>query len=213
MGIDLHVVRTGPAKAARVAEIAGRRAAEARPEADRLADARWERERITKEICHPPDAAVPPTDTDRTTEAPWNLRERLGEARIQAIIDARLDGANLVQLTNTFGVSLSSIKRLFRTARSAGREKDFRGPQPGESGQRTAVGSQLIHRSGDSFSALSRRRFEDIEHRIHESLELATPLRGYLAWIALSKIIHNLQSAYRLESVFSYQTLIVSLFP
>ena len=57
--------------------------------------------------------------THRTTETPWNLRKRLGEARVQAIIDARLAGATLAHLTSAYGVSLSSVKRLLRTARSS----------------------------------------------------------------------------------------------
>jgi hypothetical protein len=61
---------------------------------------------------------VPLPDTDRTTATPWNVRERLGDAGIQAIIDARRDGATLVCLTKTYGVSLSSVKRLIRLTRS-----------------------------------------------------------------------------------------------
>jgi hypothetical protein len=50
------------------------------------------------------------------TETPWNLRERLGEAKIQAIIDARRGGDTSIHLAAAYNVSLSSVKRLLRAS-------------------------------------------------------------------------------------------------
>jgi 2,4-dienoyl-CoA reductase-like NADH-dependent reductase (Old Yellow Enzyme family) len=49
-------------------------------------------------------------------QRPWSLHERLDEREIAKLITAYRDGATTASLATTHGVSLSSIKRLLRSA-------------------------------------------------------------------------------------------------
>jgi len=59
-------------------------------------------------VAEPDDA---PTQTGG-----WNVRDRLGKSGVAEIVSARCDGATLVSIANTHGVSVSTVKRLVRTA-------------------------------------------------------------------------------------------------
>jgi hypothetical protein len=47
---------------------------------------------------------------------PWSVRERLDEGDITELITAYRNGATAASLATTHSVSLSSVKRLLRTA-------------------------------------------------------------------------------------------------
>jgi hypothetical protein len=51
-----------------------------------------------------------------STKSPWNLRDRLDEREIAELITAYRNGATTVFLATAHGVSLSSVKRVLRTA-------------------------------------------------------------------------------------------------
>jgi hypothetical protein len=51
-----------------------------------------------------------------STQRPWSLRERLDECVIAKLITGYRNGATAATLAAAHGVSLSSVKRLLRTA-------------------------------------------------------------------------------------------------
>jgi len=51
-----------------------------------------------------------------SAKRPWSLRERLDERDIAELITAYRDGATAASLATTHSVSLTSVKRLLRTA-------------------------------------------------------------------------------------------------
>jgi DNA invertase Pin-like site-specific DNA recombinase len=50
------------------------------------------------------------------TRQQWSLTDRLNEAQILAIVHAYLSGATAAQLAAAYGLSLSSLKRIFQSA-------------------------------------------------------------------------------------------------
>jgi hypothetical protein len=66
--------------------------------------------------CHTVALAISVRDARPSTKRPWSLRERLDERDIAELITAYRDGATTASLATTHSVSLSSIKRLLRTA-------------------------------------------------------------------------------------------------
>jgi 2,4-dienoyl-CoA reductase-like NADH-dependent reductase (Old Yellow Enzyme family) len=62
-------------------------------------------------------ALTSPARTPRpSAQRPWSLRERLDESDIAELITAYRDGATAASLAAAHGVSLSSVKRLLRSA-------------------------------------------------------------------------------------------------
>ena len=57
-------------------------------------------------------------ETKSTTTTSWSLRERLSDDVIQAMACAYLAGATARDLAVTHDLSLSSVKRLLRTAKT-----------------------------------------------------------------------------------------------
>ena len=51
-----------------------------------------------------------------STRRPWSLRERIDEREIAELITAYRNGATAASLATTHGVSLTSVRRLLRTA-------------------------------------------------------------------------------------------------
>jgi len=51
-----------------------------------------------------------------SAKPPWSLHERLDEREIAKLITAYRNGATIASLATAHGVSLSSVKRLLRTA-------------------------------------------------------------------------------------------------
>jgi DNA-directed RNA polymerase specialized sigma24 family protein len=49
---------------------------------------------------------------------PWSLSDRLDEAQRLAIVDAYRSGATAAQLAATYDLSLSSLKRILRSAKA-----------------------------------------------------------------------------------------------
>jgi hypothetical protein len=76
----------------------------------------------------PSMALTSPVHTARpSTQCPWSLHERLDEREITELITAYREGATAASLATTHGLSLSSVKRLLRTA-GVRRPPSARGP-------------------------------------------------------------------------------------
>src|SRR5688500_15695263 len=52
------------------------------------------------------------------TRRAWSLTERLDEAQVLTIVENYLSGATAAQLATAYGLSLSSLKRLLRSAQA-----------------------------------------------------------------------------------------------
>jgi predicted DNA binding protein len=50
------------------------------------------------------------------TRQAWSLNDRLSEAQLRAIVYAYVSGATAARLADTYGLSLSSLKRILRSA-------------------------------------------------------------------------------------------------
>ena len=67
-------------------------------------------------LCHTAALAGPMRAPKPSTKLPWSLHERLDEREIAELITAYRNGATTASLAAAHGVSLSSVKRLLRTA-------------------------------------------------------------------------------------------------
>jgi hypothetical protein len=67
-------------------------------------------------LCYTAALASPMRPPKASTKPPWSLRERLDEREIAELITAYRNGATIASLAAAHGVSLSSVKRLLRTA-------------------------------------------------------------------------------------------------
>jgi 2,4-dienoyl-CoA reductase-like NADH-dependent reductase (Old Yellow Enzyme family) len=67
-------------------------------------------------LCHTMALANPVRTARPSTQRPWSLRERLDEREIAELITSYRNGATAASLAAAHGVSLSSVKRLLRTA-------------------------------------------------------------------------------------------------
>ena len=67
-------------------------------------------------ICHTAVLTSPVRAARPSMQRPWSLRERLDEREIAKLITAYRDGATAASIAIAHGVSLSSVKRLLRTA-------------------------------------------------------------------------------------------------
>jgi hypothetical protein len=52
------------------------------------------------------------------TKRAWSLADRLDEAQVLTIVENYLSGATAAQLASAYGLSLSSLKRLLRSAQA-----------------------------------------------------------------------------------------------
>jgi DNA-directed RNA polymerase specialized sigma24 family protein len=52
------------------------------------------------------------------TRSAWSLTDRLNDAQHLAIVHAYLSGATAAQLAAAYGLSLSSLKRILRSAKA-----------------------------------------------------------------------------------------------
>ena len=66
--------------------------------------------------CHTLALTSPVRAARPSTTRPWSLREHLDECDIAKLITAYRDGATAASLATTYGVSITSVKRLLRTA-------------------------------------------------------------------------------------------------
>jgi 2,4-dienoyl-CoA reductase-like NADH-dependent reductase (Old Yellow Enzyme family) len=67
-------------------------------------------------LCHTAALANPVRAPKPSAKPPWSLRERLDEHEIAELITGYHHGATAASLATAHGVSLSSVKRLLRTA-------------------------------------------------------------------------------------------------
>jgi hypothetical protein len=67
-------------------------------------------------LCHTAALAGPMRAPKPSTKLPWSLHERLDEREIAELITGYRNGATVASLATTHSVSLSSVKRLLRTA-------------------------------------------------------------------------------------------------
>ena len=79
------------------------------------------------QLCHAAARTSPVCAARPRTKRPWSLRDRLDESDIADLITAYRNGATAASLATTHGVSLSSVKRLLRTA-GVRRAPSTRGP-------------------------------------------------------------------------------------
>ena len=75
---------------------------------------------------------------------PWSVRERLDERDITELITAYRNGATAASLASTHSVSLSSVKRLLRTA-GARRTPSTRGSEKGHTYHHVSVTPHTQH--------------------------------------------------------------------
>ena len=68
------------------------------------------------QLCHTVALAGPERTARPRAKRPWSLCERLDEREIAELITAYRNGATTASLAAAHGVSLSSVKRLLRTA-------------------------------------------------------------------------------------------------
>ncbi|MBV8992364.1 MAG: hypothetical protein JO287_01365 [Pseudonocardiales bacterium] len=67
-------------------------------------------------LCHTMALVSPVRAARPSAKRPWSLRERLDEREIAELITTYHNGATATSLAAARGVSLSSVKRLLRTA-------------------------------------------------------------------------------------------------
>jgi hypothetical protein len=67
-------------------------------------------------LCYTMALTSPARAPKPSTKRPWSLRERLHEREITELITAYRDGTTAASLATTHNVSLTSVKRLLRTA-------------------------------------------------------------------------------------------------